>query len=440
MFLRADELLSIKMSDFVPTLFVRKGDHIIAMLLKVKGKCDQKIRPIWVWADDEHPDLCPVRPLLLYIWLSGIKQGSLFPKPAELSATEEAPANATTTTHKIYKPVAGKYVTEIEYTAFLRAFKNICAKALPSIEVMDLRIGLHMFRKTAYLLGIWGGGEWSELKASACHRSDENAKIYRKDARAKKLLAEVHQDPDNAVSKWKPVYACDLAQSSYMNLQSTAFGMQVQALAEDFVKKTLGFRDGHPCQRSQIVLVEAAHKYVAMPSVEDELEKFAEEQLHLEGDLKAKFFEFFQRSVQEKYKQWRDSTEFSASSAPASASSPEVAVTPDIPEEPSKKRKRGGVNSLDGYLQVASLPFGPQKVQKIRHFHDSAPSNLEELTMGAKTFICRTAKPMVACLVNHHGDNLDEFCSTWSRKFKQKFSSGCCNGKGQQCSGKEKVD
>ena len=41
---------------------------------------------------------------------------------------------------------------------------------------------------------------------------------------------------------------------------------------------------------------------------------------------------------------------------------------------------------------------------------------------------------------NHHGDNLDEFCSTWSRKFKQKFSSGCCNGKGQQCSGKEKVD
>jgi hypothetical protein len=35
-----------------------------------------------LWADDECPELCPVRPVLAWLVASGIKKGFLFPENA----------------------------------------------------------------------------------------------------------------------------------------------------------------------------------------------------------------------------------------------------------------------------------------------------------------------------------------------------------------------
>ena len=69
-------------------------------------------------------------------------------------------------------PADGNFVHQLQYKPFLRHFKKVASAILPN---SNLRIGLHCFRKTTYLLGIWGGGEWGELKWSARHASDRRS-------------------------------------------------------------------------------------------------------------------------------------------------------------------------------------------------------------------------------------------------------------------------
>jgi hypothetical protein len=424
MFLRPDELITIEIKSFVPTLFVRKGEHVIALFCKVMGKCDKKEHGIWIWADDENPDLCPIRPLLIYVWLLHIRSGSLFPKTAEFTATQQPPLVVPPNDKTVYKPVDGEFVTQVQYDTFLKSFKKICEKSVP--DIADLKVGLHMFRKTAYLLGIWGKGEWGELMESARHTTDRHAKTYRKDALAKKVLADTYQDPENNVSDWKPVHSGEVEQSAYINLPSTAFNLQLATVAEQFVKGTLGFKDGHPFQHSQVTLLEAAHKYTPSPSVEDELKHFAEDELHLQGEAKEKFFNFFQRAVCQKFKEWRDASDLSAFSA---AEQQLVAIddTPQLPSQ-STKRKRGGENDLPGYKEVANMKFGQSKVRKIIELNALVPAQMEELTQGAKTFVIRTSKPVAGCLKNHCNNNVEAFCRRWEGTFKQKFKTECCSG------------
>jgi hypothetical protein len=75
-----------------------------------------------------------------------------------------------------------------QYSTFLPAFKKLVARVLPD---QDLQVGgLQMMRKTVYLLGIWGGGEWGELKTSACHKTNKHAATYRRDAKALMELSD----------------------------------------------------------------------------------------------------------------------------------------------------------------------------------------------------------------------------------------------------------
>jgi hypothetical protein len=51
---------------------------------------------------------------------------------------------------------------------------------LPARE--DIKVGCQMFRKTGYLLAIFGDDNNIELKQSARHSTDQNSGKYRKDA------------------------------------------------------------------------------------------------------------------------------------------------------------------------------------------------------------------------------------------------------------------
>ena len=130
-------------SHFVPELFVRDGNNQIrGLCVKVCGKSDGEVwKYRWLWADDECPDLCPVRHLLIYVFVSGIKGGYLFPKTKELVGRD--------------KPDDGVFQTCVPYSTHRRQFIELVERVLPEY---DIKVGLHMWRKTAYLLGIWGGG------------------------------------------------------------------------------------------------------------------------------------------------------------------------------------------------------------------------------------------------------------------------------------------
>jgi hypothetical protein len=62
----------------------------------VQGKYDPEPVHLYLWVDEECPEFCLVRHLLVYVYLAGIKAGFLFPMEKELMAMP--PADGTFTT------------------------------------------------------------------------------------------------------------------------------------------------------------------------------------------------------------------------------------------------------------------------------------------------------------------------------------------------------
>jgi hypothetical protein len=410
-FLRPDEDLTIQVSDFFPQLFARVGDRIVGLCVQVMGKCDQNYRKNWLWADDECPDLCPVRPLLIYLFLSGMKKGSpLFPSAEELNGQ---------------KPGDGIYKTELQYRTFLPAFKKLVARVLPD---QDLRVGLQMMRKTAYLLGIWGGGEWGELKTSARHKTDKHAATYRRDATALMELADTYKDPENKVSKWKPIHCADISQSASTNNQSTASDKPIDVVANEFIRETLGILKGHKYEHSIPFLINQAEKYVVHKSADEKLEEFARKTLHLDGEKLQQMLDIVSESAYEKYKEWRDA---STTYQPPQYDVPIIDAT-TASKDNSKKRKRGGDKEIEERKSVATLPL-PERIKCLKKIVSNAPTETEQLTQAAKSFLNRTARPVVRCLANHFNDDDEKFCAHWKCTFKMKFGAECCDGNGARC-------
>jgi hypothetical protein len=136
LFLRSDEFANIKFEDILEASTIMKENGVEGVILKVKGKYDDAPRYLTLWADDECPDLCAVRLLLVYLFLTGIKGGYLFPDNAKLN---NMPADGICRTKLSKKKLMGRLPT---------LFFDVLKKA-------DMKLGTHTFHKTAYLLSVW---------------------------------------------------------------------------------------------------------------------------------------------------------------------------------------------------------------------------------------------------------------------------------------------
>jgi hypothetical protein len=79
LFLRSNELLGITVEDFKERLYIVNQDDVRGIAIGVKGKCDTTRQYLYIWPDDHCPDFCPLRHLLVYVALSRLKEGFLFP-------------------------------------------------------------------------------------------------------------------------------------------------------------------------------------------------------------------------------------------------------------------------------------------------------------------------------------------------------------------------
>jgi hypothetical protein len=62
-----------------------KENGVEGIMFKIKEKYDCTPQYLTLWADDDCPDLCPVWLLFVYLFLTGIKGGHLFPSDNELN-------------------------------------------------------------------------------------------------------------------------------------------------------------------------------------------------------------------------------------------------------------------------------------------------------------------------------------------------------------------
>jgi hypothetical protein len=79
LFLRSSELLSLTFEQFDQKLSIVNADEVRAVALWVQGKTDQTRKYLYIWRDEQCPEFFPLRHLLVYLAITGIKTAVLFP-------------------------------------------------------------------------------------------------------------------------------------------------------------------------------------------------------------------------------------------------------------------------------------------------------------------------------------------------------------------------
>ena len=109
-------------------------------------------------------------PSLVYIYVSKIKGGFLFPSKVELN-------NPSTDVI---------FVTQVSYGVMRECVASL-VKGVMGLSGEAFKVGLHLLQKTAYLFGIWGNADVAILAKSAGHKCIDTAYDYACDAALIKL-------------------------------------------------------------------------------------------------------------------------------------------------------------------------------------------------------------------------------------------------------------
>ena len=140
LFLRVHEVLKLRMDSFVERYSVVRGEEVVAICVKIKGKREKKFKYFLIIDDKDCPDLSPVRDLLIYIGTTGRRGGYLFPELSQLFSPNP-------TKHYTYNYM----LSDMKYLVI-----EVCRKVLNGGEGVILIVGTHILRKTAFLLAYWG--------------------------------------------------------------------------------------------------------------------------------------------------------------------------------------------------------------------------------------------------------------------------------------------
>ena len=81
LFLRASEGCNFRFEHFVQGLTSLNSQtrQVVALGVKVFGKCDDNPELLMIWRNEKVPELCLIRHLLAWIHLSGNTSGFMFP-------------------------------------------------------------------------------------------------------------------------------------------------------------------------------------------------------------------------------------------------------------------------------------------------------------------------------------------------------------------------
>ena len=204
-FLRIDEALHMKVEDLPQDYFVVTQENVEGLCMKVKGKTDDKVQYLAIWDDAECPDFSASRALLIWLALSGITSGYLFPNCAQLQNGTTSPTET------------------LPYDDFLQEIKALCTSVLKldegSLNMNKLILGTHMLRKTGYMLAYWGYNrkygisdtlpmDKACILNSARHKDTRTVATYLGDSGTMKTLCskiradDIHQ----RVGEWQPIH------------------------------------------------------------------------------------------------------------------------------------------------------------------------------------------------------------------------------------------
>jgi hypothetical protein len=185
LFFHFDDLDSMTIEHFIPKQFVfDPAGNVIGICMEVFGKADTDWVTLTLWTDDECPEFIPVCLLLVYMHLTKIQGGLLFPSELEL----------------LKPPLHGVLVTQISYGVLQDCMTQLIKDVL-GLSGLSAKVGLHLLQKSGYLFGIWGDAEVATLAKSARHKCIDNANVYGWDAAYLKTISHLQLNNLNLVKK-----------------------------------------------------------------------------------------------------------------------------------------------------------------------------------------------------------------------------------------------
>ena len=267
LFLRKCEYSSLNEKNFNTKLFLLTDRFDPdALNISVKGKRTQTKerrdesetyacwRKLWIFGDDQTPDLDLKRHLLAFLYCIGWKGGFLFPTAAELDNP----------------PADGVYKTCIDETTLVDSlkelFKTICKR--------EDKLNSHCGRKTGYLFACLRGATMEQAMLAAAHKVVETAKKYMRDAEALATIMRRTEDSKQQLGEWQSPYC---ANGEETGMRATApmakYQCTLKELVVGFMEERIGIDPRDPRARFPNYVMEKLVEYQKVKSPSQEMKE-----------------------------------------------------------------------------------------------------------------------------------------------------------------------
>ena len=435
LFLRYDELHNIHLDDIPQELFKMNGPGMLeSIVINIVGKADRTTVSLALHVDHDCPEFCPIRLLLSYLFLSGIRTGRLFPNEDTLKCP----------------PDNRQEEQELADKVFNARIKSLVEKAPLGLPKGEKKIGTHSLRKTGYLFALWGGGDIESVRTSARHATHECAQTYARDCEAIKVLTS--DAPNQHVSRWKaakilsPANLKTVVNSGNLNKR---YAKPLPQLAIDFV---VGLEVD---VTSQPAILKAARAWRCGKTDEDSFaSSVAKKAGGISKEVQAEIVAEAKRWVNKKEEIVREEAEKKIKALQEEnkrlrgdhGAMRETDKTHDVVQRPEreadvldgqegpaqKKRKTEEPCEFEGYQRVSELESTEEQVAALRDLNAKIPEQPKKmLSSAAYKFVCRALRPNLACLENCFGNDVNEMAKVTPRL---RFNKCCKGKKGEPCS------
>lgn len=439
LFARIDEALDLTVEQFMTDYFVVSENDVGGLCLKLKGKTDKEWANLAMWDDEQCPDFSATRAILIWLALSGIKSGKIFPSKRELEDKSTAPSQS------------------MDYEEFLGWIKHLCAgplkKDMESEAMKNLIIGTHILRKTAFLLAFWGfflrdgkrkldPMDEANILQSARHKHISSTVTYLSDCGTLKSLLDRVVDKDstldmskNKVGIWEPIRVRTLSAFASLNLPSDKYKRPITELANWYVFEKLGVVS------SRINVAEVhniACTYVPSAARKSELHELLEQ--NLDTETLAKVLKLIHISQQE---------HIQAAVTTAGGTNGIVQALPEEDAMPKPRARKQQKPNTDETVQCERDYQSETKKEKsvegkIRIYFEAVEEIKQQVRDGKalvsplKEFAHRADK-CLDCVKNCHGGRVDAFITSNPGYTHSRFSTCSNNKKHSGCFDVDKI-
>ena len=388
LFLRHDEFARIKMQHVKPNLCQIKNGVVSRIAFQICGKTDKRFVTMFLHRCDDVPELCPVRHLLVYLYVAKNSKGFLFPR---LKDRKES----------------------MDYNILLNYLKR-----KPN-EMMDRPRGIttHVFRKTGYLFAAWGDADFDTARKSARHKNYATAQLYMQDAVG--LLQSAENSDPNAkyqVPRFKMSIAINERSHQQIVDRESHHFVSLTHSAEEFMKM-LGLHN-HRLNKSTKFLIEKVCQFQPEKGCIEQVSQLLHK--HLPVDTANNLQSLITQAIMEQARNLHANAE--NNDIPNSEPQNTCAVTS------TKKRKRGGTEDLPDRHRVKQLK-GIQKLELLLKIDQKRPEGTGDLTGGARNFVMESLTPVINCFHNHFQGDKTAFLNKWNLKHGiYQFGKRRCSG------------